>query len=1050
MAGATESMSMPSQWGMRRPFGAPNTRNHLVTAVLVCHNGAEWLPRTLAALAACDRRPDRIVAVDTGSTDSTPDLLASTTWLDEIVTLPADTGFGAAVAAGVAAAGGHVDLTDSGPLVPWLWILHDDCAVEPDTLAALLAAADQSTSATVLGPKIRGWYQPELLVECGTSMSQSGRRFTGLEPADRDQGQRDDASDVLAVSSAGMLVDQRVWDRLGGFDPTLSFFRDDTEFCMRARRADERVVVVPEAVVHHLEAAARGFRPVAATGLPPVTADRAAALHTLLVHTPAWRLPLTSLRLLIGTFIRCLVFLLARAPRRALRELRVWTAIHLRPDRVFASRRRLAAVSVAPRKEITELQPSWWDQALLFGERAASWFRAPAGIALPAIRPGAALSLTVALFVIAALATRSVWAGQGPLAGGALLPAADGSTLWAAFRSSWHDVGLGSSEAAAPYVLALVGLAAPPVVSVELVTQTLLLFTVPLAGLSMFLALRGVRNLGIRTALATAYALTPAAVVPSLDGRLGTAVVAILLPWFARLAIRLVVVDRAPEVLPPARLRTVVTAALVLTVLVAFVPLMGPVAALLLTTAALAHLRRPGYWLGVVFVLLVPIGLLYPWSLGFVADPSRFAFEAGIASADLVPTGPLGWRLLLLDVGTVSQWSVVAAAGLAAAALLALIPARHRPLVVWAWVTVITGLALATLLSSQQFVPLGATTAQVGFVGPMTVVMAAGYTAAVAVALGGARLGPGWGTRVVPSLTGVLLLVGPVFFAGLWVTQLDGPLQRSDTTVVPAFVTEQALSSDRIRTLVLREQTDGTVAYTLVNGAGGQIGDADVAPPPDTWTVLSAAVGLLAAGAGPEAAQTLAAQAVAYVVADSKSSDLAARLDGNPGLRRLSTNDGRGLWEVLGLTTRAQVINERGPAPVPMLSSQESADSLGTLLSSPVPVDGPQTLLRIAQANDGQFRALVDGTETAVSGEGELVILLGQRTEGVAQVEVLHEQQARDQALLVPAGLGILLLLMLIPTAGRARPLADPAEDQAQLTVDLTESTVDLTEEVTR
>ena len=49
---------------------------HHVTAVLVAHDGQRWLPRTLAAVAASDRIPDRLVAVDTGSRDASAQLLA--------------------------------------------------------------------------------------------------------------------------------------------------------------------------------------------------------------------------------------------------------------------------------------------------------------------------------------------------------------------------------------------------------------------------------------------------------------------------------------------------------------------------------------------------------------------------------------------------------------------------------------------------------------------------------------------------------------------------------------------------------------------------------------------------------------------------------------------------------------------------------------------------------------------------------------------------------------------------------------------------------------
>src|SRR5690242_21534605 len=61
------------------PVG-PDTRTfdrHRVTAVLVSHNGARWLPYALAALERLALAPGRVLAVDTGSKDSSLDQLAA-------------------------------------------------------------------------------------------------------------------------------------------------------------------------------------------------------------------------------------------------------------------------------------------------------------------------------------------------------------------------------------------------------------------------------------------------------------------------------------------------------------------------------------------------------------------------------------------------------------------------------------------------------------------------------------------------------------------------------------------------------------------------------------------------------------------------------------------------------------------------------------------------------------------------------------------------------------------------------------------------------------
>ncbi|MCU1546928.1 MAG: hypothetical protein JWP30_2028, partial [Homoserinimonas sp.] len=48
-----------------------------VTVVLVARNGADYLDRTLAAIARQTRQPDEVIAVDAGSTDRTSELLAA-------------------------------------------------------------------------------------------------------------------------------------------------------------------------------------------------------------------------------------------------------------------------------------------------------------------------------------------------------------------------------------------------------------------------------------------------------------------------------------------------------------------------------------------------------------------------------------------------------------------------------------------------------------------------------------------------------------------------------------------------------------------------------------------------------------------------------------------------------------------------------------------------------------------------------------------------------------------------------------------------------------
>ncbi len=226
-----------------------------------------------------------------------------------------------------------------GEAVEWLWLLHDDCAPEPETLRALLAAVDASPSIAIAGPKVRGWSDSSSLVEVGVTIGGGGRRETGLERGELDQGQHDGRADVLAVGTAGMLVRRDVWEALGGFDPRLPLFRDDVDLGWRANLAGHRVVIVPEAIVHHIEAAAHGRRKAHAVDNHVYRADRRAALHVLLANAPAYSLAWHWFRLFVGSLLRVVGLLIGKAPTDAWDEVLAAGSVLFSPGPLLRARR---------------------------------------------------------------------------------------------------------------------------------------------------------------------------------------------------------------------------------------------------------------------------------------------------------------------------------------------------------------------------------------------------------------------------------------------------------------------------------------------------------------------------------------------------------------------------------------------------------------------------------------------------------------------------------------------------------------------------------------
>ncbi|WP_281445623.1 glycosyltransferase family 2 protein, partial [Paenarthrobacter nicotinovorans] len=110
-----------------------------VTAVVVSHDGGNYLPRTLAALSDQTRSADAAIGVDTGSTDNSLDLLREAFGQGNATTFhQAKSGFGAAVRAGLQELAPAAAANGDSRTVEWIWLLHDDAAPAPDALAELL------------------------------------------------------------------------------------------------------------------------------------------------------------------------------------------------------------------------------------------------------------------------------------------------------------------------------------------------------------------------------------------------------------------------------------------------------------------------------------------------------------------------------------------------------------------------------------------------------------------------------------------------------------------------------------------------------------------------------------------------------------------------------------------------------------------------------------------------------------------------------------------------------------------------------------------------
>ncbi|WP_280904966.1 glycosyltransferase [Streptomyces sp. MAA16] len=1072
-------MSVHSHTAAQHDAATPEFPRHVVTAVLVAHDGARWLPEALSGLLGQERPVQFAVAADTGSADASAQLVTEALGADHVLHLARRTGFGQAVEeAGRTAPvltpdelpylkrpSGWDPVTRTwrdeaydlpelpyGEPVQWLWLLHDDCAPEPDALAQLLRVVDNEMElgrddVAVVGPKLRGWYDRRQLLEVGVSIANSGRRWTGLDRREQDQGQHDHVRAVLSVSTAGMLIRRDVFEQLGGFDRRLPLMRDDVDLCWRAHLAGHRVLVAPEAVVRHAEAASRERRAVDCVGrtaASPHKVDKAGAAYTLLVNVRGAALPWVLLRLVLGTVLRTLAYLVGKVPGQALDEIRGLLGTLLRPERIIAGRRGRGSPQI-DKEELRALFPPPGATIRATVEQAAGSFvdnsdpevtsgagrhgggieSGPGGddadfleieqfarLKRIARKPGPMLFLMLLLVSLAAC--RSLL-GTGALSGGALLPApADASELWSHYLDAWHPVGTGGIPSAPPYLAVVAALATLLFGSTGLALTVLMVCSVPLAGLTAYFASRPlVESRLLRAWAAVVYAFLPAATGALAGGRLGTAVLAVLLPLMARAGVAASGLAHSSGA--RGSWRATWAYALLLTVTSAFTPIVWPVA-LLLGVAVLAVRRTEITAYGPRFLaqLGTPLLVLAPWSLSLL--PFGFFKEAGLeygssaASAfDLLGASPGG-------PGTVSGLMLI---GIVLAALAALLRSE-RQFGIWAsWLVALVGLVFAVLSNGSTWA------------GPATLVHGLALLAAAVLGADGARSRVaeqsfGW-RQPVAALIAFAAAAGPLLIAAGWMIRgADGPLERRDPVQVPAFVAEDSGTRDQARTLVLDSDSTARVAYTLVRGSGARLGDADLAAAAGGNAVLDKVVANLAAGSGADQSDQLGKFAVRYVLVHKGTPRQVTRvLDATPGLSRLSQQGGSALWRVNQEVARATIT----PASGTGAAQPVAAGPVEIHTEIPAGADG--RVLRLADTAAEGWTATLDGkplTRTTVDGwaQGFRLPAAGGRLDVTYDAPITHTAWMWGQGLLA-------LVLVVLALPGRRRVVDDDLPDEPEI-----------------
>jgi len=210
-----------------------------VSVVIPNWNGMKWLPDCLAALMAQDYGDFKIIVVDNGSSDESPEFAEEHYPDIELIRFAHNLGFAAAVNAGIKSASSD-----------YVALLNADTRPAPHWLSSLVNTMDRcDPKVWSLASKMLNMENPGIVDDAGDTFSWQGAAHK--RGHDRPASEFDTDEEVLSPCAGAALYRRGILNELGGFDEAFFAYLEDVDLGLRARMRGYHCLYVPKAEVRH-------------------------------------------------------------------------------------------------------------------------------------------------------------------------------------------------------------------------------------------------------------------------------------------------------------------------------------------------------------------------------------------------------------------------------------------------------------------------------------------------------------------------------------------------------------------------------------------------------------------------------------------------------------------------------------------------------------------------------------------------------------------------------------------------------------------------------
>ncbi|MCB1369626.1 MAG: glycosyltransferase family 2 protein [Rhodobacteraceae bacterium] len=307
------------------PAAAPDP---LVSILVVSYNTRAMTLECLASVIAETRVPYELIVLDNASPDGSAAAIAAEFPDVRLIASRENHGF--------AKGNNHAAREACGR---YLLLLNPDTLVLDGAIDRLVAFAGRTPQAGIWGGRtLKGdrsldpvcAFGDQTLWSLFCRTSGLARIFAGsavFNPELYGSWARDSEREVGVIQGCFLLVERRLWDSLGGFDPVFGTYGEETDFCRRARNSGARPRLTPEAEIIHYGGASSKHQ-----------ADKQililkARMTLARRHLPAWQQPAAGFLLRMWPFSRMLgARLLAPLHPGAAEAAAYWSTVWRRRD----------------------------------------------------------------------------------------------------------------------------------------------------------------------------------------------------------------------------------------------------------------------------------------------------------------------------------------------------------------------------------------------------------------------------------------------------------------------------------------------------------------------------------------------------------------------------------------------------------------------------------------------------------------------------------------------------------------------------------------------